>query len=61
MPVFLAKMTLILLAGANFLVFMRRAKGGDAPAGGTASVLAGLSLVLWTAVLFAGRFIGSLN
>jgi hypothetical protein len=61
MPVFLAKMTLILLAGANFLVFMRRAKGGDEPAGGVATILAVLSMVLWTSVLFAGRFIGFLN
>lgn len=61
MPVFLAKMALILLAGANFLVFMRRAKGGDEPAGGVAIVLAVLSLVLWTSVLFAGRFIGFLG
>ncbi|MER8551990.1 hypothetical protein NKH69_12055 [Mesorhizobium sp. M0976] len=61
MPVFLAKMTLILLAGANFLVFMRRAKDGDEPAGGVAIVLAVLSLVLWTSVLFAGRFIGFLG
>ncbi|MER9896167.1 hypothetical protein NKJ40_29785 [Mesorhizobium sp. M0119] len=60
MPIFLAKMTLILLAGANFLVFMRRAKGGDEPAG-AATVLAVLSLVLWTSVLFAGRFIGFLG
>ncbi|RUV01135.1 hypothetical protein EOB36_14285 [Mesorhizobium sp. M6A.T.Cr.TU.017.01.1.1] len=61
MPIFLTKMTLILLAGANFLVFMRRAKGGDEPAGGTVTILAALSLVLWTSVLFAGRFIGFLN
>ncbi|RWP72505.1 DUF6644 family protein [Mesorhizobium sp.] len=61
MPIFLAKMTLILLAGANFLVFMRRAKGGKEPAGGTVTMLAVLSLVLWTSVLFAGRFIGFLN
>ncbi|TIM44330.1 MAG: hypothetical protein E5Y55_17395 [Mesorhizobium sp.] len=61
MPIFLTKMTLILLAGANFLVFMRRAKGGDEPAGAAATVLAVLSLVLWTSVLFAGRFIGFLN
>lgn len=58
MPIFLAKMGLILLAGVNFLVFMRRVKGSDEPAGGAATVLAVLSLVLWTAVLFAGRFIG---
>lgn len=61
MPIFLTKMTLILLAGANFLTFMRHAKGGDEPAGGVAPVLAVLSLVLWTSVLFAGRFIGFLN
>lgn len=61
MPIFLTKMTLILLAGANFLVFMRRAKGGDEPAGGTVTILAVLSMVLWTSVLFAGRLIGFLN
>lgn len=60
MPVFLAKLALILLAGVNFLVFMRRARGGDEPAGGAVTVLAVLSLVLWAAVLFAGRFIGFL-
>ncbi|TIN46852.1 MAG: hypothetical protein E5Y32_08805 [Mesorhizobium sp.] len=60
-PIFLTKMTLILLAGANFLIFMRHAKGGDEPAGGTVTILALLSLVLWTSVLFAGRFIGFLN
>ncbi|TIP27512.1 MAG: hypothetical protein E5X67_15085 [Mesorhizobium sp.] len=61
MPIFLTKMTLILLAGANFLIFMRRAKGGDEPAGGTVTILAVLSMALWTSVLFAGRFIGFLN
>ncbi|SJM31069.1 DUF6644 family protein [Mesorhizobium delmotii] len=61
MPIFLTKMTLILLAGANFFVFMRRAKGGDEPAGGTVTILAVLSMALWTSVLFAGRFIGFLN
>lgn len=61
MPVFLAKMTLILLAGINFIAFMRFAKGVDEPAGGTVIILAVLSLVLWTSVLFAGRFIGFLN
>lgn len=61
MPVFLAKMTLILLAGANFLAFVRCVKGSDEPAGGAATVLAVLSLVLWTSVLFAGRFIGFLG
>ena len=61
MPVFLAKMTLILLAGINFIAFMRFAIGVDEPAGGTVIILAVLSLVLWTSVLFAGRFIGFLN
>ncbi|MER9307452.1 DUF6644 family protein [Mesorhizobium sp. M0496] len=58
MPIFLAKMALILVAGVNFLAFTRfgRATGNDEPAGGT--VLAMLSIVLWTSVLFAGRFIG---
>jgi hypothetical protein len=62
MPIFLTKMALILLAGANFLAFMRfsRARSADEPAGGTVTVLAVLSLVLWTSVLFAGRFIGFL-
>ena len=58
MPIFLAKMALILLAGVNFFAFMRSARGGDEPAGGT--ILAVLSLVLWISVLFAGRFIGFL-
>lgn len=62
MPIFLAKMGLILLAGANFLAFMWlcRAGGGEERVGGTAVVLAGLSLMLWTSLLFAGRFIGFL-
>ncbi|MER8834252.1 DUF6644 family protein [Mesorhizobium sp. M0909] len=62
MPIFLAKMTLILLAGINFLAFMRLCRvGGEAePASGVATMLAGLSLVLWMSVLFAGRFIGFL-
>lgn len=61
MPVFLAKMTLILLAGINFLVFTRlTGASGGAQSGGFAAVLAVISLGLWTAVLFAGRFIGFL-
>ncbi|CCV08707.1 conserved membrane hypothetical protein [Mesorhizobium metallidurans STM 2683] len=62
MPVFLAKMGLILLAGVNFLVFMRlcHARGEDELAGGDATMLAVVSLLLWTSVLFAGRFIGFL-
>ncbi|MER9403332.1 hypothetical protein NKI36_04630 [Mesorhizobium caraganae] len=62
MPIFLAKMALILLAGVNFFAFMRlrRATGGDEPAGGVVIILAMVSLVLWISVLFAGRFIGFL-
>ncbi|MBZ9853306.1 hypothetical protein LB566_05815 [Mesorhizobium sp. CA13] len=62
MPIFLAKMALILLAGINFIAFMRfrRATGGDEPAGGIATILAVLSMLLWISVLFAGRFIGFL-
>lgn len=58
MPVFLAKMALILLAGVNFFAFLRFARGGDEPAG--SAILAVLSILLWTSVLFAGRFIGFL-
>ncbi|TIR80204.1 MAG: hypothetical protein E5X19_31545, partial [Mesorhizobium sp.] len=62
MPIFLAKITLILLAGANFLAFTRltRTSGVAESAGGIAAVLAVISLGLWTCVLFAGRFIGFL-
>ena len=62
MPIFLAKMALILLAGVNFFAFMRlsHATGSDVPVGGAATILAVLSMVLWTSVLFAGRFIGFL-
>jgi hypothetical protein len=58
MPVFLTKMALILLAGANFLVFLRllRAKGEEASSTAI-KVLALLSLLLWISVLFAGRLI----
>ncbi|MCQ8874602.1 hypothetical protein NP945_22415 [Mesorhizobium sp. LMG17149] len=58
MPIFLAKMALILLAGVNFFAFLRFARGGDEPAG--SAILAVLSILLWTSVLFAGRFIGFL-
>ncbi|RVD64153.1 DUF6644 family protein [Mesorhizobium sp. M7A.F.Ca.ET.027.03.2.1] len=58
MPIFLAKMALILLAGVNFFAFLRFARGGDEPAG--SAILAVLSILLWTSVLFGGRFIGFL-
>jgi hypothetical protein len=55
MPVFLAKMGLIVLAGLNFILFQRLA-GGNEKEG--LQLPAAASIVLWTAVLFAGRFIG---
>ncbi|RUU01060.1 hypothetical protein EOD23_22210 [Mesorhizobium sp. USDA-HM6] len=60
--VFLVKMTLILLAGINFLAFrwLGRGRGGDEPAGGLAAMLAVLSMMLWISVLMAGRLIGFL-
>ena len=62
MPVFLVKMALILLAGLNLLAFelLSRKTGRDEPASGAATALAVLSMLLWTSVLFAGRFIGFL-
>ena len=62
MPVFVVKMALILLAGVNLLAFelLSRKTGGDEPAAGASIALAVLSMVLWTSVLFAGRFIGFL-
>ncbi|WP_352477829.1 hypothetical protein [Mesorhizobium sp. M0045] len=63
MPIFLAKMGLILLAGVNFLVFIGvcRTGGSKERVGGGATMLAVVSMMLWTAVLFAGRFIGFLG
>lgn len=58
MPVFVAKMGLILLAGANFLAFVLLFGRGRETGGVAAAALAGLSLILWISVLFAGRFIG---
>ena len=60
LPVFLAKMMLIALAGLNLLLFVlldRRRPAGTVPSTSERFV-AGLSAILWTAVLFAGRFIG---
>lgn len=54
LPVFLAKMVLIGLAGMNFLLFSWLSARG---ARGT-RLLAGVSLALWIAVLLCGRFIG---
>jgi hypothetical protein len=61
LPVFLAKMALIALAGINFLVFAavensRRSHRRSS----LLRALAVLSIVLWYAVLLCGRFIGFL-
>src|SRR5262245_16378586 len=55
-PVFLVKMSLILVAGLNFLAFALVSRNQ----GKAAALFATLSLVLWTSALFAGRFIGFL-
>ena len=62
MPIFLAKMLLVLLAGANFLAFAWLTRGGIGEQVATPAVkaLALISLILWICVLFAGRFIGFL-
>lgn len=59
-PIFLAKMTLILLAGTNLLIFtnLNRKRPAGAMPSTSERLVAGLSAMLWTAVLFAGRFIG---
>ena len=58
MPIFLAKMALIVLAGLNFVLFRFLGERDGEDASGSAKVMAVLSMVLWTGVLFAGRFIG---
>lgn len=60
MPVFLAKMALIVLAGLNFILFQLLAERRREGAAGAARFLAVASIGLWTGVLFAGRFIGFL-
>jgi hypothetical protein len=63
-PAFRLKMLLILLAGAQALIFHRTVyrglanwdEGGVLPAG--AKVAGLVSLLLWTGVVAAGRFIG---
>lgn len=60
LSVFLVKMAIILLAGMNLCMFAwldARRAGGVAPSA-SMRVAAGLSAVLWTTALFAGRFIG---
>jgi len=59
-PVFWAKMMLVLLAGANLGVFLvlNRRRRIDAEAGFGERLAAGVSAVMWTAALVCGRFIG---
>ena len=58
MPIFLAKMTLILAAGLNFLIFLI-ADGSSGDTAGTILRLSAIvSIVLWCGVLLCGRFIG---
>jgi len=54
-PAFQAKLALILMAGANALVF--HARDGLRRHDGIARVQAGISLALWFAVIAAGRMI----
>jgi len=58
MPVFLAKVSLIVLAVLNFLFFLSLREGVSSPNLLRAS--AALSLILWLGVLLCGRFIGFL-
>lgn len=58
MAVFMVKMGLIVLAGLNLLVFQRFAKSPRPLRALRLSAI--VSLVLWTAVLVCGRFIGFL-
>lgn len=61
MPVFLVKMALILLAAANFLLFLRLGgKDGKVEDSRKIWIPAVLSIFLWSGVVLAGRFIGFL-
>lgn len=59
MPIFLAKMTLIVLAALNFLFFLRFDQKTAVPSKGI-RVSAIVSIGLWIGVLLCGRFIGFL-
>jgi len=58
MPVFLAKMALIVLAALNFISFQWLAGRREKSGGSFLKLLAATSIALWTGVLMAGRFIG---
>lgn len=61
MPVFLVKMALILLAAANFLLFLRLGgKEGRMEDSRRIRIPAVLSILLWSGVVLAGRLIGFL-
>lgn len=59
-PAFLAKMALLALAGVNLLAYRKLTAEiiAGAPVPAAARTLAALSILIWTAVLVAGRFIG---
>ena len=59
MPVFLAKMALIALAGANFAL-MTHLEGARAAPSAAMKASATTSMLLWISVLVCGRFIGFL-
>jgi hypothetical protein len=59
MPIFLAKMTLIVLAALNFLLFLRLDRRAEMPSK-LIRVSAIASIGLWVGVLLCGRFIGFL-
>jgi hypothetical protein len=59
MPIFLAKMTLIVLAALNFLLFLKFDRQAEMPSKWV-RVSAIVSLALWIGVLLCGRFIGFL-
>lgn len=61
MPVFLVKMALILLAAANFLLFLRLGgREGGMRDSRKIRIPAVLSIFLWSGVVLAGRLIGFL-
>ena len=60
MPVFLAKMALIVAAGLNFLIFLIVGRNSGNPAGTALRLSAIVSIALWCGVLLCGRFIGFL-
>ena len=58
MPIFLAKMALIALAGVNLVLFVLVSREPLWRARHLRRLFAGVSATVWTAVILAGRFIG---